>query len=365
MKIAENVAAKNIAIIASPERRQRYKFLSAPLSLGGHNVDLIKTSPIGRFVIQVTRMVFAKSKPELIVVFGVGAKVLFAVLMLRFVDSHVMIRLGGDPVRDNISMAKSSFTNKRYVGWLRHKINASIAVTMLKLVDGVFVVNPAMEKPLKRWVTNRQRIFVVPQPCFREVVPHQYSTKSPVELLTVANLKYHGKASGVIWLIEQLSDFSSSHNVALRLRVAGAGLHLGDIQEYLDITELPKGLSVLLEGHVNELDIFYKRADVFLYHSTHDATPNVLLESKSYGVPLLVNDCEEFQFIVKHNATGFLYKDEDDFQTGLAQIIENESVRESLGRAGQAEFERFFSVEAVKRELNTTVLPHINEVKCS
>jgi glycosyltransferase involved in cell wall biosynthesis len=306
-------------------------------------------------------MIFAKSKPELVVLLGVGAKTLLAVLMLKLVDCSVMIRLGGDPLKDNISMARSSIANKRYADWLRHRVNAILAVVLLKWVDGLIVVNPALVKTLKQRVADNLNIFVVPQPCFKEVTPHQYSVKTPVELLTVANLKYPDKASGVIWLMKQLSVFVQSHSFSLTLRVAGAGQHLSDIQDYLDAAELPDGLSVLIEGHVNDLDIFYRRADAFVYHSIHDATPNVILESKSYGIPLLANDCEEFRFIVKHNDSGFLYKDDGDFQARLEQVLENEALRESLGKAAQDEFEQLFSVDAVSRVLDKTVLHHVNE----
>lgn len=355
----------NITIATSSERRKRYKFLSVPFEMSGHNVDVVYTSPAHVFILKVIKKLFLKRKPDLMILLGVGVKEFMACIILMLCDCCVMVRLGGDPIRNNHSMAASCLIDKRYFDWLKHKIKAQIATVILKLVDGVIVVNPAMEKMLNKEVAMKCRVYAVHQPGFMQAVPHQYSVKDTIEVLTVTNLRYSEKAQGVIWIIDQLCKYAHAHEVELRLRVAGAGQHLRDIKQHLEVVKMPDGVDVCLEGYVDELDEFYRRADVFIYHSIHDATPNVILESKRYGIPMLVNDCEEFRFIVEQDSSGFLYKDEDQFQTQFTKIIENKPVRESLGKAAQVEYEQLYSVDSVKKILDAGVLSFVSDRKQS
>jgi glycosyltransferase involved in cell wall biosynthesis len=324
--------------------------------MGGHDVQVIMTTPIIGFLRGILDLAVSGGKIDLLILMGVGPKELIAYIAAYVLGVRVLARLGGDRIRDQEAIAASSLKEKRYGNWLRCKINKYFAALLLKKVDGVIVVNACLGKSLTEKVGKSLNIFVVPQFCPGPSVSRKYSINKPIELLTVTNLRFAEKAKGVIWLIEQLREFVAINDVAVNYRIAGDGGHLRDIQEYLRKNETPAKLNVLVAGFVEDLHESYARADVLLYHSTHDATPNVILESKKYGLPLLVNDCEEFRAIVENNVTGLLYGDEADFRKYLKSLLWHEELRKSLGTSAKEEHERKYSVASVSERMEATVL---------
>ncbi len=340
-----------VIIIAASDGRQRYRFVSVPLDLGGHEVNVIKTRPIAEYVINITKLVIAAGKPDLVILMGVGLKELVACQIAHTRGALVMARLGGDPIKDWESISRSLFMRRRYLGWLKLKINTGFAKVVLGMIDGMIVVNQALSKSLLVRMNRNIPSYVVPQYCEGETRSRKYLIGSSIELLTVVNLRFSDKARGVIWIIKQLKKMALVLDVQINYRVAGAGEHLRDVEEYLSTTDMPGFLNVYLEGYITELEEWYVRADAFLYHSHHDATPNVFLEAKKYGLPLLANDCEEFQTIIERNVSGLLYAGETDFRAQLREVIENESLREVLGKAAREECQREYSITAVRAKL--------------
>ena len=92
-----------------------------------------------------------------------------------------------------------------------------------------------------------------------------------------------------------------------------------------------------------------------LYHSSHDATPNVILESKRFGLPILVNDCDEFKSIVDNDVSGFLYQSGTDFQTYLDRLAGCAELRKRLGENAIADRENRFSFLSVKKDLEQAI----------
>jgi len=218
------------------------------------------------------------------------------------------------------------------------------------------VVNEALAKRIAHQLKTGHRTFVVPQFCEGPSIKRDYSIGSPAVLLTVANFRFSEKAEGVIWLIEKVDRFVRESGVAVCLQVAGSGLHLKDVKAFLESHETADLLTVELLGFVTDLDSYYRGADVLLYRSFHDATPNVILESKRYGLPLLANDCEEFRSLVKHGESGLLYRDECTFAANLRQVLAQQALRENLGHNAISEHEMYFSLQAAQVKMAAVLI---------
>jgi glycosyltransferase involved in cell wall biosynthesis len=190
-------------------------------------------------------------------------------------------------------------------------------------------------------------IFHIPQYSEGDLVKKAYDLNSPVEILSVSNLEFVEKANGVIWLIKSLNEFCVKNKVKINFKVAGNGISKKDVDIFLKEKQLSKFLNVKMLGFVSSLDHFYEKADVFLYRSFHDATPNVILESKRYGLPLIVNYSEEFSLIVDHDVNGCLYKNKNEFFNYLYDIVFDKQLRVRLGENAQNDFTKKYSVAAV------------------
>lgn len=348
----------NVLLVASRERRQRYLFVAKPLELTGSHVEVLKTSPMNSFVARLLNLPFQRPKPDLMILMGAGIKDLIAYIVAKIAGICVIARLGGDRIRDQESVGASCFRSRNYMGWLKCRLNMWLALVLLKRVDALIAVNPGLARRLEERFGN-VRVFIVPQCCDGAAVEHQYTMAAPLEILTVVNLRFSEKANGVIWLIENMNAADFTHDVPINYRVVGSGMHLKDIETYLANAKIRSGLNVHLEGFHEDLDRFYRAADVFLYHSTHDATPNTILESKKYGLPLIANDCDEFRAIIDDGVSGLLYSDASDFQRSLETVIRDSACRTSLGMAAGEEHVRKYSVAAIAGLLDEGVLNYV------
>lgn len=348
-----------IGVIAADEHRDRQKFISKPLILGGHDVSILKTKPFGTFLYNLMKLIL-KESPDVIVFMGVGPKELLALGFLKLSGMPFVLRLGGNRLRDLGSVAESLWNAGHYLTWMKSKADNLVAKFFLKKMSVVIVVNEALAIPISKQIKVPHRIYVIPQFCEGNGVTKEYDKKNPIELLTVTNFRYFEKAKGVIWLIEHLNRFVCDNRFDVCFRIAGDGLHLKDVKEYLGKITKSEFMTIKLEGFVEDLDAHYRNADILLYNSYHDATPNVILESKRYGLPLLANDCEEFRSIVEHGVTGLLYRNGTDFCSFLMRIFMEKEYREKIGGNALREHNSKFTIKAVQDKIEITFGDIIN-----
>jgi len=343
-----------ITVIAADEKRDRQRFISRPLLDGGHTLCVLKTRPFGGFLYRVFRLLF-KDAPDVIVFMGTGPKELLALGIVKLLGVPFVVRFGGDVLRDLCSIAESHWRESNYLKWAMCKLHTYTSNFFLKRTEVVIIVNAALSIKIENKLKIPHKIFVIPQFCEGEIEVKDYAINNPVQLLTVTNFLFSEKAEGVIWLINTLNHFVFKHGVLIRLRIAGGGQHLKDVERYLCSYEKHELLEVDILGYVDNLDKVYSSTDVFIYRSFHDATPNVILESKRYGLPLLANDCIEFQTIVDDGKSGYLYQSEDEFNLRLFQLIENQGLRQELGTRASQECAELYSIASVRKELESAL----------
>jgi glycosyltransferase involved in cell wall biosynthesis len=344
-----------IIIFSSLDSRSRHKFISEPLKLSGHNVEIIRTAPLLKYLLWTFSLFHKRRNTDLVIFIGLGLKELFAYMIIRFFCIKTIVRMGGDQIRDLDSVSITLFGKKHYIKWVKCRINMVVVGFFLKQVKNLIVVNEALVSRLKNKIHEQHNIFVLPQFCEGFSQKHDYSLSSPVELLTVVNLRFSEKVNGVKWLISQLVEFVENNDVLIRYRVVGAGLNLEKLQAFVNTVKLPNKLTIELVGHIDDLDHYYACSDVFLYCSSHDGTPNVILESKLAGLPLLANDCEEFRSIVTHGKSGFLFQSPRQFMEMLSELITNIELRKKTGQEATKECAQKFSLPVIQKNLDEII----------
>ncbi len=343
-----------ITVIAADEKRDRQKFISKPLIDGGHVVCVVKTRPSSSFLYRVLRLLI-KDAPDVIIFMGTGPKELLALGIVKLMGVPFVVRLGGDTLRDLCSVAESRWREQNYLQSTIYKLHAYTSRFFLKRTGMMIVVNAALSEKVEQQLKIPHKIFVIPQYCEGMIVDKNYTINNPVQLLTVSNFLFSEKAEGVVWIINALTHFVLKHEILINLRVAGGGQHLKDVEKYLCSYERTELLKVEVLGFVDNLDYYYSSTDVFVYRSFHDATPNVILESKRHGLPLLANNCTEFQSIVDDGKSGYLYQSEDEFNLRIFQLIENQGLRHDLGSRASQECAELYSIANVRKELEAAL----------
>lgn len=103
-------------------------------------------------------------------------------------------------------------------------------------------------------------------------------------LMTIGRLDI-GKNHGL--LIEAISKLN---NPLLRLYIFGSGNLKNELE--IKIKKLKLEKQVILAGFDSNPYKYLKKADLFIFGSSHEGFPNVLLEAMSCGLPILTTNCK-------------------------------------------------------------------------
>jgi len=120
------------------------------------------------------------------------------------------------------------------------------------------------------------------------------------------------------------------------------------------IAQLGVGDIATLKGQLSFAEVMehYRRADVFVLPSVvaedgdRDGIPNVLLEAMAMQLPAVSTTVSGIPELVEDGANGCLVPAGDDaaLADALAQLLDNATLRESLGKAGRVKVARDFDI---------------------
>ena len=95
----------------------------------------------------------------------------------------------------------------------------------------------------------------------------------------------------------------------------------GNEREWLEKNMQTADFTGFLEGE--KLAEAYANMDVFVFPSETDAFGNVPQEAMASGVPAIVTNQGGPKFIVKHNETGFIAENAEDFAKFTLELMDN------------------------------------------
>lgn len=101
---------------------------------------------------------------------------------------------------------------------------------------------------------------------------------------------------------------------------------------------------VILEGRINDLDIIYKDAGLYVLTSLQEGLPTVLIEAMSYGVPCVSFDIETGpNEIIDDCKNGYLVPayDENIMSRKIKTLISNDSLRQQFSSATVNSLKKF------------------------
>ncbi|EDN5834644.1 glycosyltransferase family 4 protein [Campylobacter coli] len=150
-----------------------------------------------------------------------------------------------------------------------------------------------------------------------------------------------------IWEIIQ----KNPKNKDWKLKIVGEG----ELQEKIINKIKDKNLenSIIIKPFTKEIDKEYLNATIYVMTSHFEGFPMVLLESSSYGLPLVAFDINTGPSdIIEDGKNGFLIKDNDlqEFSNKLQILIDSKKLRKEMGVMAKKITSEKFSKEVVIKE---------------
>ena len=109
------------------------------------------------------------------------------------------------------------------------------------------------------------------------------------------------------------------------------------------------GGDIQLLGKIDNMARFYRSLDLFVLPSYREGMPNVLLEAMASGLPCVATDIPGVREVIASGENGMLAppQDVDRLATVLAELIRDEMLRHSLGRAARETIVESFSLDVM------------------
>ncbi len=188
-------------------------------------------------------------------------------------------------------------------------------------------------------------------PLFSNLSPDEYEDRSQgkMNFITVGRVT---KSKGIADLVDSFSKWPN-----LNLQVIGDGDQLQSLKDrYIKFSNI-QFLGKIPQDSLVQL---YRKATALILPSLAPETFGLtVVEAFACGVPAIVRIAGGNREIIDHSKAGYLYSDESELKTAIAQFQDNPGLRTELGKKARSVYEKEYTT---KKHIDT-YLELINQIK--
>ncbi|MCU4155365.1 glycosyltransferase [Carboxylicivirga sp. A043] len=148
-----------------------------------------------------------------------------------------------------------------------------------------------------------------------------------------------------LFSIKELTRISSKK---IMYYIVGFGPEEQSIRDIIFKENLNDKVEIIIKP--DNIEEYYKKADIYLCTSIFEGLSNSIMEALNYHLPVVATDVGDNKRLVIHNQTGFLTKKSDpvEISNHLKYIIDNPKLGESLGKEGFKHLKANYSTDKFK-----------------
>ena len=174
----------------------------------------------------------------------------------------------------------------------------------------------------------RKKILSIHNPVYPAKLKKKINRKSrsPKIILCVGRLCHQKNHDLLIDAFKKLS----SHHKGWKLVFVGDGEYYKRLN--LKVKNLGLHHDIIFYGAVKNINLWYKKADIFAFPSFFEGFPNALAEALSFGIPCIgLKNTLGVNSLIKNKINGFLVDTTpDDFSMALKILMNNDKLRKKM-----------------------------------
>lgn len=265
-------------------------------------------------VIIKLRQLLKKERPDFVLCFGPKYNIM-TIVAGRFLNLNIFVSDRSNPKR------RPEF----YIHLLRK--------LTYRFATGI-IAQTSLAKEILGKSTKNRNIKVIPNP-IKKINEYPHLKRENI-ILNVGRLV---PEKGQKYLIESFFNIKDS---SWKLVILGEGplqIQLEDQIERLGIQD-----RVYMPGAVKNVDEWLAKSSIFAFSSISEGFPNALLEAMSSGLPCVSFDCDSGpRDVIMNGKNGFLIspRDTEEFKRALELLINNQTLRISLGNEAEITASKF------------------------
>lgn len=178
--------------------------------------------------------------------------------------------------------------------------------------------------------------------------------KSTVNILSVGRFVAEKDYKTALIAIKKVLELNEQ-SVSLSYTMVGYGEEENEIRSMIQIYDLSEVVEVVVNP--NNVDQYYKEADVFLITSKFEGMPNAVMEAMNYSLPIVATDAGDISYLVKDGENGFLSRvgDDRDISDKLRALLSSYSLRSKFGKRSHEIIRSDFSLEKMRKKYESLI----------
>lgn len=356
--------------------RKRYEFIYGPLSrlvreqYPDVDVSILRQPPrLGGYA-RIFREAFAKGvRGRWYIACFTDVPGLLWTLVAKMRGGRAVLRFGGNQPSILGIIRDEAFADGRIKEALWHMINFIATRIAMKNAAAILVVCQHLADEFEQQgnIDIKTPVFVIPQ-IVRNLdldtpLAFQYP-KQPrqIRLLTVTNLKFTQKSVPLEAFLRMGLDpqWKMEGLPPVRYDILGGGRYESDVRRQVDelSPELKaRGIEINVHGYIDDVDSWFKRADLFLYASERDYLPNSILEAQRHGLPIVANDYASLMSMMKDRTNAMFCRTGDSADSAriVSSLLHDYELMKELAEANYNDVRRIHSPEGVMQHMRPMV----------
>lgn len=335
----------NKILLHTGERRSR---IEEPLRRAGYSVVGIQglaASKLLKFLDLVK--IIRKEHPDLIIVDTAGHMCIAAYFLSRLFRIPFIIRVRADIWA--IYEEQKEYCSA--VNQLYELILLTVCTAVFKRAARLFTVSEYLKEVVKEKGIKEEKIRVMRTAIDCDRFHPGKGDEKSVTLLSVSNLTFKKKTEGIIDIIPVVDEIISQYK-NVEYYVAGRGQFSNMVIKALK--KVKNKDKITFVGFKKDIETLYSQADIFIHYSHLDAYPTAVLEAMASGLPVIATRKGGMAEQVK-DTTGFLVDEVTTFKKTLEILIDNSSLRKTMGETGRSLIKESCNLSTIAQEYKKEV----------
>ncbi len=258
------------------------------------------------------------------------------------------------------SLVKSTLYNNDLYG-MKHRLSGKLHYTFLKMINAYIGISSDLVREFKGYGFSFKKIYYIPNGVdfdrfSASEQKHRIRLRKelglPEKMKIVLSVGVFDKRKNIGWLIETWPHINQAESKYFLLAIGPQSREDADGVFLDSLKKIEKSYqsNMKIIGHVEEIENYYRAADIFILPSKNEGLPNVILEAMASGLPCLTTRASGVGDLVKEGVTGFFF--ETNQCEGIIDKLSmfNGDVAVELGKNARKTAEKKFSLNAVARQ---------------
>ncbi|MDO5047511.1 MAG: glycosyltransferase family 4 protein [Anaerococcus sp.] len=241
------------------------------------------------------------------------------------------------------------------------KIVAMASKRFANLCDKIVAPSQKTRDILKDYGIDERKIKVVPTGIHMPLI----YKKNPREILGIDKddkiILYLGRIGTEKNIEEVIEFYQKLKDPRIKLYIVGGGPHLQRLKDFAQ--GFSKDINFLGMVDPSDVNKYYQMADVFVSASTSETQGLTYFEALANGLPALCRKDKALEGVIFDGFNGFMYENYEDFEKSLGKVMDNDSLKQFLGKNARDYALGNFSVKSFGKKCEDLYEETIREYK--